>query len=77
MIMKAYCPLCDLEFEKPQWEHLINQIYRLGGNALTNKCPYCMLEILEFNLGVDVVRADGVMEWQGKEEKGTESIMNG
>lgn len=48
--MKAYCPFCEVTIEKPQWEHLINYIYREGGNAGTNKCPYCQYEhILEFD----------------------------
>lgn len=45
----AKCFLCDAEIKKPKWEHLINYIYRKGGNAGTNKCPYCKLKILEFS----------------------------
>lgn len=39
--MKAECQLGCGTIEKPQWEHLIYEIRRLGGHAGTNKCPYC------------------------------------
>lgn len=49
--MKAYCYLCDATIEKPRWEHLINWIYRNGGNAGTGKCPHCKhKDMLEFDL---------------------------
>lgn len=39
--MKAECELGCGTIEKPQWEHLIYEIKRLGGNVGTNQCPYC------------------------------------
>jgi hypothetical protein len=49
--MKVYCNKCNKTIEKPQWEHLVNYIYRKGGHAGENKCPYCKLNTLEFEFG--------------------------
>lgn len=39
--MKVTCELCDFKREKPQWEHLINEINKLGGSVSKDQCPYC------------------------------------
>ena len=32
---------CDYTLIKPQWEHIVNTLYREGGHAGKNICPKC------------------------------------
>ena len=45
---KVKCNNCNFEMEKPQWEHIINALYRAGGHAGNNTCPKCKNNALEF-----------------------------
>ena len=40
---------CGYKLKKPQYEHIINTIYRQGGNALHDICPKCKKNTLIYN----------------------------
>ncbi|WP_353096330.1 hypothetical protein [Tissierella praeacuta] len=40
---------CDYILVKPQWEHIVNALYRKGGHAGTNECPKCHNKSLKYN----------------------------
>lgn len=47
-MIKVKCQNCNFELKKPQWEHIINTLYRTGGHAGNNTCPKCKKNTLEF-----------------------------
>lgn len=40
---------CSYNLEKPRYEHIINALYREGGNALKDICPKCRNKTLVFD----------------------------
>lgn len=40
---------CSYNLEKLRYEHIINALYREGGNALKNICPKCGNKTLVFD----------------------------